>query len=159
MRIKMFYSKVSLQSDLSRLSEIEFLVEDIMRQFKIKEDFAGIISVPLNECVQNAVIHGNKCDKDKKVTVEVLLEKSKLSFSVTDEGQGFDYDAVLQKEIEQRKENGLLLVEMLTEDLSFSLNGSRVSYKVNVPFSLPVNEERIGVLKQSQEVVNVPFAV
>ena len=147
----MFYSKINLQSDLSQLSEIDFLIEDIMRRFKIKEDFAGIISVPLNECVENAIIHGNKCNKDKKVTVEIQLENAKLLFSVTDEGQGFDYDAILQKGIEQRKEDGLLLVEMLTEDLSFSLNGSRVSYKVNVPFSLPVNEERIGVLQQLQE--------
>jgi serine/threonine-protein kinase RsbW len=147
----MFYSKISLQSDLSQLSEIEFLIDDIMHRFNIKEDFAGIINVPLSECVQNAIIHGNKNDKDKKVTVEVQVENAKLSFSITDEGQGFDYDTVLQKGIEKRKEDGLLLVEMLTEDLSFSLNGARVSYKLNIPFSLPVNDERINVLQQLQE--------
>jgi len=156
----MFCSKISLQSDLSELSEIEFLAEDIMQQFKIEEDFSGVISVPLYECVKNAIVHGNKCNKDKKVNIETQWEKSKLSFSITDEGQGFDYNSLLQKGIEQRKGNGLLLVEMLTEDLSFSNNGSQVSYKVNVPFSLPIGNERISVLKQSQEVVkNVRMTV
>ena len=148
----MFYSRISLQSDLSQMFEIECLVEDVMRQFKIEEDFCGIISVPLNECVKNAIVHGNKCNKDKKVNVEIQWEKSKLLFSVTDEGQGFDYDIFLQKSIEKRKENGLFLVEKLTEDLSFSNNGSRVSYKVNIPFSLPIGNERIGILHQSQKV-------
>ena len=151
----MFYSKISLQSDLSQLSEIEFFMEDVMRQFKIEEDFSGILSVPLNECVKNAIVHGNKCNKDKKVNVEIQCEKSKLFFSITDEGQGFDYNSFLQKKIEQRTENGLLLVEMLTEDLSFSKNGSQVSYKVNVPFSLPANNERIGVFKQAQKTAAV----
>ncbi len=149
----MFCSKISLQSDLSKLSEIELFLDGIMRQFHVKEDFLGILSVPLNECVKNAIVHGNKCDKDKKVNIEVQLDKSKLLFSITDEGQGFDYDSFLQKGIEQRKENGLSLIELLTDDLSFSKNGSQISYKINIPISLPSNHERIDILQQSQDIV------
>jgi serine/threonine-protein kinase RsbW len=142
---------MNLQSDLSKLSKIDLFVDNVMQQFGIKEDFSGIISVPLRECVENAITHGNKCDKSKKVNVEVRLEKSELSFSVADEGQGFDYNSFLQKGIEQHKKNGLLKVKLLTKDLSFSKNGSQVSYKVNVPFSLPINNERVSILKHPQK--------
>jgi len=140
-----------MQSDLSKLLEIDLFLDNIMRQFNVKEDFLGILSVPLNECVENAIVHGNKCDKNKKVNIEVQWEKSKLLFSITDEGQGFDYDSFLQKGIEQRTGNGLSLVEILADDLSFSKNGSQVSYKIDIPHSLSENNERIEILQHSQD--------
>ena len=154
----MFYTKLNLQSDLSKLPEIELFLDDVMQQFNVKDDFLGIMSVPLQECVKNAMVHGNKCDKNKRVNIEIQCKRSKLQFSVTDEGQGFDYDSFLQKKTEQHQGNGLLLMKMLTEDLSFSKNGSQVSYKVNVPFSLPINRKRINVLRQSQDVVKKAHA-
>ena len=80
----MFYMQMSLPSEISKLSETEMFLESLMQQFEIKEDFLGIFSVPLNECVKNAIINGNKCDKDKTVLIEVCLEQSKLLFSITD---------------------------------------------------------------------------
>ena len=149
----MFYIRTSLQSDLSKLSEIDLFLDNIMRQFKISGDYLGILDVPLNECVKNAIVHGNKCDKNKKVNIEVHQEKSELLFSITDEGQGFDYNSFLQQNIEQRNASGLSLVEVLTNNLSFSKDGSQVCYKVSIPHSMSENDERINVLQQSQEAV------
>ena len=149
----MFYIKMSLQSDLSKLLEIDLFLDRIMRQFKISRDYLGILDVPLNECVKNAIVHGNKSDRNKKVNIEVHREKSELLFSITDEGQGFDYDTFLRQGIEQRDVNGLSLVEMLTNDLSFSKDGSQVCYKVSIPHSSAENNERIDVLQQCQDAV------
>jgi serine/threonine-protein kinase RsbW len=124
-----------------------------MLQFEIKEDFFGVLSVPLNECVKNAIIHGNKCNKDKTVLIEVFLEQSKLLFSVTDEGEGFDYNSFLQQEMEHSKNSGLFLVKLLSEDFSFTKNGSQISYKMDVPLKIPVNDKRVDILQQSQTLV------
>jgi serine/threonine-protein kinase RsbW len=145
--------QMSLSSEISKLSETEMFLENLMQQFEIKEDFLGILSVPLNECVKNAIIHGNKYDKDKTVLIEVCLEQSKLLFSITDEGEGFDYDSFLTQDFEQSKTNGLFLIKVLTEDLSFSKNGAQISYKVDVPLTVSVNNKRIDILQQSQTVV------
>jgi serine/threonine-protein kinase RsbW len=149
----MFYMQMSLASEISKLSETEMFLESLMRQFEIKEDFLGVLNVPLNECVKNAIVHGNKCDKEKTVLIEVYLEQSKLLFSITDEGQGFDYNSFLWQSIEQSKNSGLFLVGLLTEELSFAKNGSQVSYKVDVPLSVVGNDERINILQQSQSLV------
>jgi serine/threonine-protein kinase RsbW len=144
---------MSLQSDLSKLSGIELFLESIIQQFGIREDYFGVLSVPLNECVKNAIIHGNKCNENKMVVVEVCFEQSKLLFSITDEGEGFDYSPFLQQDIEQSKNNGLFLVKLLTEELSFAKNGSQVSYKLDVPFAFSVNNKRLDILQQLQNVV------
>ena len=149
----MFYSQISLQSDLSQMSEIDSFLENVMQQCGIKEDFLGIMSVPLMECVENAIIHGNKSEIGKKVLVEVQLKQSKLLFSITDEGQGFDYDSFLQQNIETAQKSGLLTLKMLTEELSFAKKGSQVFYTVDVPFSFSANDKRIDVLQQSQQSV------
>jgi serine/threonine-protein kinase RsbW len=147
----MFYSQISLQSDLSQLSELDSFLENIMQQCGIEEDFLGIMSIPLMECVENAIIHGNKNNIDKKVFVEVELKQSKLLFSITDEGQGFDYNSFLQQNIEHSQKSGLLTVKMLIENLSFAKNGSQVVYAVGVPFSFSMGDKRIDVLQQSQQ--------
>lgn len=149
----MFYSQMSLQSDLSQLSELDLFLENIMQQCGIKEDFLGIMNVALNECVENAIIHGNKSDINKKVLVEVQLRQSKLLFSVTDEGQGFDYDSFLQQNIEQSQKSGLLTVKMLTENLSFEKNGAQVFYTVDVPFSFSAGDKRMDVLQQTKQTI------
>ncbi len=149
----MFYSQISLQSDLSQLSELDSFLENVMQQCGIKEDFLGIMSVALNECVENAIIHGNKCDISKKVLVEVQLKQSKLLFSITDEGQGFNYDSFLQQNIEQSQKSGLLTVKILTEDLSFARNGAQVFYTVDVPFSFSAGNKRVDILQQSQQAI------
>ncbi|MDR2409174.1 MAG: ATP-binding protein [Bacteroidales bacterium] len=147
---------MSLPSEISKLSETEMFLESLMRQFEIKDDFLGILSVPLHECVENAIVHGNKCNKDKTVLIEICLDQSKLLFSITDEGEGFDYNSFLQQNIEQSKNNGLFLVQLLTEELSFAKNGSQISYKVDVPLTVFGNDKRINILQQSQTVVKNP---
>ena len=149
----MFYSQISLQSDLSRMHEIDSLLDVVMQQCGIKEDFLGVMNVPLHKCVENAIIHGNKCDKNKKVLIEVQLKQSELLFSITDEGAGFDYDSVLKQNIEHSPKSGLLIVKMLTKNLSFAKNGSQVFYTVDVPFSFSAGDKRMDVLQQSQQSV------
>jgi serine/threonine-protein kinase RsbW len=146
----MFYLQMSLQSDLSKLSEIDFLLEDIIQRFEIKSDFLGILNVPLNECVKNAIIHGNRCNPDKKVLIEVCFEQSKLLFSITDEGKGFDYGSFLQQSVEHLKNNVLFLVKILTENLSFAKDGAQVSYEIEIPFSFSTSDTRVDILQQSQ---------
>ncbi|MDR0367767.1 MAG: ATP-binding protein [Bacteroidales bacterium] len=147
----MFYSQINLQSDLSQIGELDSFLESVMQQCGIREDFLGLMSVPLNECVENAIVHGNKCDSSKKVLVEVQLKQSKLLFSITDEGSGFDYDYFLQQDIEQAQKKGLLTVKMLTENLDFAKNGSQVIYALDVPFSVSAADRRADILQQSKQ--------
>jgi len=41
-------------------------------------------------CKDVNLIHANKCDTNKKVTVEAAVENSKLIIKIKDEGEGFD---------------------------------------------------------------------
>ena len=147
----MFYSQLILESDLSQMGKVDAFLESIVQHFGIKDDFAGILNLPLVECVKNAIIHGNKMNKHKTVVVDFQIKESKLSFTVTDEGQGFDYETILTHCDNAPEKNGLFIVNRLAEDIAFSKNGSQVSYKVNVPFSVSSPVNRAAILQQKAE--------
>jgi serine/threonine-protein kinase RsbW len=144
----MFYSQLVLQSDLSKIGAVDAFLEGIMRDFGIKEDFLGVMSVPLIECVKNGIVHGNKMDENKKVTIDFQIKESRLSFTVTDEGQGFDYESFPKQCSGDAEKNGLFVVNKLAEEVNFSKNGSQISYKIGVPFSLNSPVNRMAILQQ-----------
>jgi serine/threonine-protein kinase RsbW len=46
------------------------------------------------EAVQNAIVHGNKFDENKKVKIEILVDERGIKVQIEDEGDGFDPDCV-----------------------------------------------------------------
>jgi serine/threonine-protein kinase RsbW len=141
---------------LSSLFEIDLLLEYVIRHFRVSDVFSGILNLALYESIKNAIVHGNKCDSDKKVVVDVRFERPKLLFSITDEGDGFDYNYFLQQPVEQLGKNGLSLLKILTTNLSFAKNGAQIFYEVDVSFPLFANEERSGISQQLLSVVKNP---
>jgi len=146
----MFYSQLILQSDLSKMGKVDAFLEGIMQSFGIKDAFLGILSLPLIECVKNSIIHGNKMDKNKKVSIDFQIKDSKLSFSVADEGEGFDYGKFLNHCDDDIEKTGLFILNKLAEEVIFLKNGSQVSYKVDVPFSINSPVDRMAVLQQKE---------
>ncbi|MBO4581644.1 MAG: ATP-binding protein [Bacteroidales bacterium] len=134
----MYFSKVILKSSLSQITELEKFIDSIMLNYNIEEQYRGVISVPLVESVKNAIIHGNKCDIAKKVTVSMQVQNSKLKFSVEDEGEGFDYGTAGKESGIKENKRGLYKIETLAEDVDFEKNGACISYKINVPFRMMV---------------------
>ena len=104
-----------------------------MTDFNIDYDYIGIISTPLIEAVSNAIIHGNQFNKSKKVTITCQLSNKNMVFSVSDEGNGFNFSEYLNKEIENRSNNGLSIIELLTNKMEFLNNGNTITYEVEVP--------------------------
>jgi serine/threonine-protein kinase RsbW len=133
------------------MGNVDAFLEGIMRHFGIEESFLGVLSIPLIECVKNGIVHGNKMDKNKNVTVDFQLKDAKLSFTVTDEGQGFDYENFFKHCGDDVEKNGLFVLEKLTEELTFSKNGSQVSYKINVPLSANTPVNRTAILQQKAD--------
>lgn len=78
-----------------------------------------------NELLINAVVHGNENNKNKSVSVDIeILNKDMISSTITDQGNGFDYDDLI-KEIENKdrllleRGRGIQLVQSLTDELHY----------------------------------------
>jgi serine/threonine-protein kinase RsbW len=122
--------KIAFSSKVENLSLVEKLVEEVCDEYKVNTDHYGNILVGLTEAVNNAILHGNKNDLSKKVSIEFVPKGDILSFFVKDEGAGFDPSSIPDptnpENIEKPNGRGVFLMRNLADKVIFHDNGSRV---------------------------------
>lgn len=107
---------------------VEQLVDDVCAEYRVKEDYYGEILISMTEAVNNAIVHGNKLNPSKMVSVtfEVADDKN-IRFSIEDEGPGFDYsnlpDPTAPENIEKPHGRGVFLMRNLADRCEFLDNG------------------------------------
>jgi len=127
--------QLELPSAVEGLHIIEKLVETICSTYKLNEDSYGNILVAVTEAVNNAIYHGNQSNPSKKVHVGFETTPKSISFSVRDEGPGFDYtslpDPTDPENLEKPSGRGIFLMKHLADDVEFSDDGRCVSLHFN----------------------------
>jgi len=86
--------EVSIGSALEYLDLIQSVTDCITGFMGFDEDSAHWIGMSVRESVTNAIQHGNRMDQSKKVDVCFEVSPEELEISVTDQGSGFDVDAL-----------------------------------------------------------------
>lgn len=115
-------------SVLENIHVAEKLIDDVCAEYNVKEDYYGELLIAMTEAVNNAIVHGNKLDPSKQVTItfDVLNEKN-IRFVVEDEGPGFDYnnlpDPTAPENIEKPHGRGVFLMRKLADQCAFLDDG------------------------------------
>lgn len=86
--------ELELLTDPKLLPELETFIQKILKQLKVDKDKRTGILLAVAEGSTNAMMHGNKWNKDKKIYVTVKIDSGKLIIKIKDEGTGFNPDAV-----------------------------------------------------------------
>jgi serine/threonine-protein kinase RsbW len=117
-------------SEIHNIVLVENFVEELRTSLHFGDDVYGNILVCLTEAANNAILHGNSSDPSKKVKITADYdEKHKvISFSVKDEGNGFDYnnlpDPTSPENLEKTSGRGVFLIMQLADLVIFSDNGA-----------------------------------
>lgn len=121
---------LTLDSRLESVNQVEALVDTIKEELDLGDEMYGNIIVSVTEAVNNAIIHGNREDTDKKVEVSVAKDHHSLIFYIKDEGDGFDFnnlpDPTAPENLEKPTGRGVFLMKNLSDLVVFSDNGSVV---------------------------------
>ena len=124
--------KLVVSSKHESLKEIEQFLEQVVVEHNVSDEVFGNMLIGVTEAVNNAIIHGNKEDNTKKVTLEFEREEApdKLVFHIHDEGSGFDYTALPDP---THPDNlmvvggrGVFLIKQLADWVVFSNEGSTI---------------------------------
>ena len=120
---------VKIPSIKENVSVVESFIENVGEKIKIEESIYGNVLVSVTEAVNNAIVHGNKEDKTKKVKLGLKKNKKSVRFVVEDEGVGFDYDNLPDptspKNLDKVKGRGIFLIRSLSDKTTFK-NGGRM---------------------------------
>ena len=118
---------VKIPSIKENVSIVESFIENVGEKIRIEEAIYGNVLVSVTEAVNNAIVHGNKEDKNKKVRLGIKQNKKSVRFIVEDEGMGFDHntlpDPTNPKNIEKVKGRGIFLIKSLSDKTTFKQGG------------------------------------
>jgi serine/threonine-protein kinase RsbW len=122
--------EVRFASKTENIAIVEKLIDDVCEQYAIAEDHYGNILISLTEAVNNAIVHGNKLDPAKEVTVTFAVNGPTLTFFIEDEGPGFDYDHLPDPTSPENREKpngrGVFLMRNLADSCAFHDDGRKV---------------------------------
>lgn len=131
--------QIDFQSRTENLSLVEKLVDKVCAEHKINEDYYGNILIAVTEAVNNAIQHGNKMDDAKKVSVCFFTAAKDISFTIEDQGDGFDFDDLPDPtnpdNIEKPNGRGIFLMKNLADEVNFYQEGRQVELKFLAPAS------------------------
>ena len=109
-----------LDSTLDSVDKAEELVMRAAAKLGFEEDDQHQIGMAVRECVVNAVVHGNRYNKNKHVHLEIESGNGQLSVTIGDEGQGFDMaslpDPTSPENLLRQSGRGLLLIRAFMDN-------------------------------------------
>ncbi|MEI6347153.1 MAG: ATP-binding protein [Bacteroidota bacterium] len=143
-----------LGNEKEALIEVEALVQNLLSSGNITQEQFGTILIALSEAVTNAIVHGNKSDNSKKVWVEYSFVDHFVDFSITDQGEGHNFDVPKQHDFFANEYSGLSLIGFLSEGVMFNdkRNSIEIRFDVMTIHSKLVNQ-RSNVLQSAKNQV------
>jgi serine/threonine-protein kinase RsbW len=117
---KMEKTQTTLDSSLESVDKAEVIAMEEARKVGFDEENQQQIGMAVRECMVNAVVHGNRYSKNKKVHLDIERSKDRLTFTVGDEGQGFDLnslpDPLAPENLLKQSGRGIMIVRAFMDD-------------------------------------------
>jgi serine/threonine-protein kinase RsbW len=137
----------SLQKNISLM---ERFIEEICDDNHISDVYFGNIMLAIEEAVKNAIIHGNRQDAGKFVTITFRRKREGLCFTIEDEGSGFNPREIPSPiDSDEVHGNGIFLMRSLADKVAYNPSGNQVELLFTVSsISQEVTLNRISYLKR-----------
>ena len=137
-------TKMTISSVYGEDREVQRLIREEVERNHFDSDSQFAIKLALEEAIINAIKHGNKQDRAKRVQVEWRVSPKSVEIVIEDEGPGFTRTAVPdptdETNLEKLTGRGILLIEAYMNEVEWSQGGRRirfVKHNQNDPQTMP----------------------
>ena len=130
-------SSITIQSDNENIDLVfEWAQKKIFINIK-EENIIDSLKLCIQEALVNSIIHGNKNDKEKQITISYKINDCKLLLTVADEGDGVPEELRKKEFANQPTENifeesgrGLMLIKHFCQSVKFGKNYIQMNIKI-----------------------------
>ena len=113
-----------IPSDFKFLGPVDAAIQDLAREFSCSQDCVNDVSTAIIEACSNAIEHGNKFSKEKRINVLIKFNGQAICARICDQGDGFDFDKRLSESIppdaQSERGRGLIIMKAFTDELKFT---------------------------------------
>lgn len=115
---------LEIESDPRNLITVEEFVNYFAVELKVPEEKMQGLLLALTEASTNAIMHGNKSNPEKIVTIDAKKENNKLIVCIKDQGAGFDDanvpDPTEPENLLKDSGRGLYLMKIYMDELRYN---------------------------------------
>jgi serine/threonine-protein kinase RsbW len=129
---------LEIESDPNNLITVEEFVNYFCKDVNLPDDKLANVFLAVTEATTNAIIHANKCDINKIVTIDAYVENSKLIIKIKDEGEGFEPgnipDPTEPENLLKDSGRGIYLMRVYMDDMEYrrTPSGMELVFTVNL---------------------------
>jgi serine/threonine-protein kinase RsbW len=113
----------TLESTLASVNKAEQAAAEVAAKSGFDEDDCGRIAMAVREATVNAVLHGNRYDPSKRVTVSFESTPQALTTAVRDEGTGLDPatlpNPLAPENLLKQSGRGIFLIRAFMDEIHF----------------------------------------
>ncbi len=143
--------ELSIPSDFRYLGAVDAAFQDLAREFSCSATCINDVSTAIIEACSNAIEHGNKFSKTKRVKIVVGFNGETIVARVYDEGKGFDHEGYISRTIPpdplSERGRGLIIMMAFTDQLKFC-------YKLRKGFCVEMRKSRMAPAKDAPEAMD-----
>lgn len=118
-------STIILMNDI-----LDYLMKRVEKLGVVKPEQSNLF-VALDEAFVNAVKHGNKFDTSKLVKISVEISPQKASFTIEDEGEGFDVNTIPNptdpENLFKASGRGVMFIYNIMDEVTYNERGNRLT--------------------------------
>ena len=122
---------IQLPSKIESITIVENFIDELSTRYGFSNEIYANVLTCLSEAVINSIVHGNRQSPDKKVFINLeVIENKRLIFTVSDEGDGFDFnslpDPTAPENIENLTGRGVFIIKKLADQCIFNSRGNEL---------------------------------
>lgn len=122
---------LQLTSKIDSINVVENFIDELSAKYGFNDELYANVLTCLSEAVINAIIHGNRESSDKKVYLNLeVIEDKRLIFTISDEGDGFDFnklpDPTSPENIQNLTGRGVFIIKKLADQCIFNSKGNEL---------------------------------
>lgn len=122
---------LQLPSKIDSITIVENFIDELSTKYSFNDEIYANVLTCLSEAVINGIVHGNKESPEKKVYINLEVIKDKrLVFTISDEGDGFDFNSLPDPTAPENLENltgrGVFIIKKLADQCIFNSKGNEL---------------------------------
>ncbi len=113
-------------------AQVVGLLSILDSQFEAYNRFG--LDLVLREALNNSVLHGNRNQPEQLIQLRVSIVNDQFKIEVEDQGQGFDWQAILKKESDPEYDHGrgFPIFQMYCQQIELNQVGNKISLRMNL---------------------------
>lgn len=126
-----------ISSKLRNINKVRVFLHEVYNESCLNMNSFNRVFLGISEAVNNAILHGNKLNPEKKVFIRTNLNENRLHIEIEDQGEGFSDTALTDptavENIKYEHGRGIYILRQLADQLVFKDEGR----KIFIQFTLP----------------------